>query len=170
MDMQLQRGFSLLEVLITLLILKLGLLGVLAGQTLALQYVIDATQRTTAIALSATLLQELAASVTDQPDFTLKLTSASPVELPVCNAEVLCTDAELRDYQIARWRQLWQDRPESEAAAPLFAPQFCLQFADNSLQLQASWQQRANAGPAADITECEPGSGRSGLTLTARLP
>ncbi|SNY54508.1 type IV pilus assembly protein PilV [Arsukibacterium tuosuense] len=167
--MQLQRGFSLLEVLITLLILKLGLLGVLAGQTLALQYVIDATQRTTAVALSATLVQELSATISDNPAFTLELTPDSPLVLPPCSADFRCTEAELRDYQLGRWQQLWQSSLETGATAPLFAPQFCLQFADNSLRLQASWQQRANADTKATIS-CEPGDGRSGLALTARIP
>ena len=168
MDMQLQHGFSLLEVLITLLILKLGLLGVLAGQTLALQYVIDATQRTTAVALSAALLQELSATISDHPAFSLELTSASPAVLPTCSADILCTDAELRDYQLGRWQQLWQPSLETGATAPLFAPQFCLQFADNSLQLQVSWQQRAHADNAA-LVNCEAGPGRSALALTARI-
>ncbi|WP_213996742.1 type IV pilus modification protein PilV [Arsukibacterium sp.] len=167
--MQLQRGLSLLEVLITLLILKLGLLGVLAGQTLALQYVIDATQRTTAVALSATLVQELAATLNNHPPFTLELNSDSLAELPDCSADVLCSATELRDYQLGRWQQLWQNSLASGAAAPLFAPQFCLQFADDNLQLQAGWQQRANADSAASIG-CEPGAGRSGLALTARVP
>ena len=166
--MQLQHGFSLLEVLITLLILKLGLLGVLAGQTLALQYVIDATQRTTAVSLSAALVQELSASISGHPAFTLEITSESPIHRPSCSEETLCNDADLRDYQLARWQQLWQTSLESDTAAPLFAPQFCLQFADNSLRLQASWQQRANADNAS-IAGCEPGPGRSGLALTARI-
>jgi type IV pilus assembly protein PilV len=167
--MQLQRGFSLLEVLITLLILKLGLLGVLAGQTLALQYVIDATQRTTAVALTATLIQELGASITNHPDFNLELTADSAAELPVCNATTLCTNAELRNYQLVRWQQLWQHHPETGRAAPLFSPQFCLQFADNSLQLQASWQQRADA-EASHTASCTAGLGRSAINLTARMP
>ncbi|MBV2129454.1 prepilin-type N-terminal cleavage/methylation domain-containing protein [Arsukibacterium indicum] len=168
--MQLQQGFSLLEVLITLLILKLGLLGVLAGQTLALQYVIDATQRTNAVALSAVLVQDLAASLNNNhPAFTLELTPASPAEVPVCSATAICSSAELRDYQLGRWQQLWQQSMTTGATAPLFDPQFCLQFADNSLQLRASWQQRANAESTTSIS-CEPGPGRSALALTARIP
>ncbi|WP_372625637.1 hypothetical protein [Arsukibacterium sp.] len=165
--MRLQRGVSLLEVLITLLILKLGLLGVLAGQTLALQYVIDATQRTTAVALSASLVQELGAVLTDHPAFSLELNPDSSAELPDCSAEVSCNNTQLRDYQLARWQQLWQS--EAERAAPLFSPQFCLQFAGGNVQLQASWQQRANADKAASVS-CEAAPGRSGLALTARLP
>lgn len=168
--MQLQRGFSLLEVLITLLILKLGLLGVLAGQTLALQYVIDASQRTTAVALSAMLLQELSASITDQPGFTLELTAEPPPEPPVCNANTLCTNAELRDYQLARWQQLWQNNVLGHASTSLFSPEFCLQFADNSLQLNVSWQQRANATELVTADLCQAGAGRSAMALTARIP
>ncbi len=168
--MRLQHGFTLLEVLITFLVLKLGLLGVLAGQTLALQYVIDATQRTTAVALSAALLQELAAANSDQPGFSLELNTLDPVALPTCNAAAWCTDTALRDYQLARWQQLWQQTAQAGLAAPLFEPQFCLQFADNSLLLQASWQQRAHAISSEPITGCEAGPGRSALTLTARLP
>jgi type IV pilus assembly protein PilV len=165
--MRLQHGVSLLEVLITLLILKLGLLGVLAGQTLSLQYVIDATQRTTAVSLSAALVQELGASITDHPAFTLDLTSDSLLEAPGCSAEFACNDTELRDYQLAHWQQLWHSG--AETTTTLFSPQFCLQFADNSLQLQASWQQRANAESLAS-PGCEAGPGRSGLALTARIP
>ncbi|WP_161796336.1 prepilin-type N-terminal cleavage/methylation domain-containing protein [Arsukibacterium ikkense] len=168
--MQLQHGFSLLEVLITLLILKLGLLGVLAGQTLALQYVIDATQRTTAVALSAVLVQELAASISGQPGFSLELTTPDPIELPSCNAAAWCTGTELRDYQLARWQQLWPSALQAGLAAPLFAPQFCLQFTDNNLHIQASWQQRAHSSNIAQVAGCEAGLGRSALTLTARLP
>lgn len=167
--MQLQRGFSLLEVLITLLILKLGLLGVLAGQTLALQYVIDATQRTTAVAPSAALVQELAASLNNHPPFVLDLSFDSPLELTACSATVLCNASELRDYQLGRWQQLWLQSSTTVTSVPLFAPEFCLQFADNNLQLQVSWQQRANADRSASFS-CEPGAGRSGLALTARIP
>ncbi|MDX1677922.1 prepilin-type N-terminal cleavage/methylation domain-containing protein [Arsukibacterium sp.] len=167
--MQLQRGFSLVEVLITLLILKIGLLGVLAGQTLALKYVIDATQRTTAVALSAALVQELAASLNNQPAFSVELSAVSQIELPACSATVLCSSTELRDYQLGRWQQLWQQNLNNNTTLALFAPKFCLQFADNQLQLQASWQQRANAGSATSIS-CEAGAGRSGLALTAGMP
>tara|TARA_R110002126_G_scaffold16527_29_gene66101 strand:+ start:857 stop:1363 length:507 start_codon:yes stop_codon:yes gene_type:complete len=168
--MQLQRGFSLLEVLITLLIVKLGLLGVLAGQTLALQYVIDATQRTTAVALSASLVQELGAVAAGSSSFTLDLNPETPVTAPGCNAEVICSGSELRDYQLANWQQLWQSITADQRMGALFAPQFCLQFAEGSLQLQASWQQRANADVSVTTGACEAGPGRSALALTARLP
>ena len=59
--MEQQRGASLVEVLVTLLILKVGLLGALAGQLLALKMVTDASQRTTAVALSQDIMQQLAA-------------------------------------------------------------------------------------------------------------
>ena len=168
--MQLQRGFSLLEVLITLLIVKLGLLGVLAGQTLALQYVIDATQRTTAVALSASLVQELGAVAAGSSSFTLDLNPDTSVTAPGCNAEVICSGAELRDYQLANWQQLWQSSAAGERIGAMFAPQFCLQFSGGSLQLQASWQQRANADVGLTAGACEAGPGRSALALTARLP
>ena len=57
--MRLQHGFTLTEVLVTLLVLNIGLLGVLATQTLALKQVRDAIHRTRALALGNALLQEM---------------------------------------------------------------------------------------------------------------
>lgn len=51
-----QRGATLIEVLITLIILKVGLLGVLATQLQALRLASEATQRTTVVALSRDIL------------------------------------------------------------------------------------------------------------------
>ena len=60
--MRLQHGFSLVEVLVTLLIFKIGLLGALVSQSLAIRQVQDATQRTVAVALSNALLNDLRAN------------------------------------------------------------------------------------------------------------
>lgn len=72
MDMRLQQGISLVEVLVTLLIIKLGLLGALAAQTMALQQIIDATQRTQAVALAADLVSSLQSSSAESGSYQLE--------------------------------------------------------------------------------------------------
>ncbi|MCB5227093.1 type IV pilus modification protein PilV [Alishewanella sp. 16-MA] len=157
--MKQQRGATLIEVLITLLIIKIGLLGVLAGQLLALKWVTDATQRTTAIALSQEIVQQLHSfnSPHKASDFQLAEQPASE-----CSAHLPCQYTEARQYLLSRWQAKWQGSAHSYGL--LLDPQFCLQQHNGQLQLAVSWQQNAAFAQGIAPT-CKVGNGRSGLSL-----
>lgn len=57
MNLQTTRGFSLLEVLITILLTAIGILGMVAMQGRAIQYTQDSAQRTQAVILASELLE-----------------------------------------------------------------------------------------------------------------
>lgn len=158
--MRLQHGFSLVEVLVTLLVLKVGLLGVLSAQILALKQVQDALQRTQAVALASGLLsdiqsnRQLAAAI--GPQFTL--TSELP-PVSVCNHVVSCTAEQLAVNQLTSWINVQQ----SAAAAGLIEPTFCVQQTVDAIELRISWLQRAFA---ADVPAgCQLAAGRGLLQV-----
>ena len=157
--MKQQRGATLIEVLITLLIVKIGLLGVLAGQLLALKWVTDATQRTTAIALSQEIVQQLHGfnSPNKASDFQLAEQPA-----PECSANLPCQYTDARQYLLSRWQAKWQGAANNYGL--LLDPMFCLQQHNGQLQLAVSWQQNA-ALDQGGAHSCRVGSGRSALTL-----
>jgi type IV pilus assembly protein PilV len=158
--MRLQHGFSLLEVLITLLIIKVGLLGVLAAQTLALRQVQDAVQRTQAVAVSAGVFSELQANhgLTDIIAPQLTLRSVIPVA-PKCTALTNCNMTQLATVQLHTL--LDQLRPSTGIS--LTEPLLCLQQDAGAVQLQLSWQQRAATTRAA--ATCNTVAGRSAFTV-----
>lgn len=157
--MEQQRGASLVEVLVTLLILKVGLLGALAGQLLALKMVTDASQRTTAVALSQDIMQQLAAfSAASAHDFVFPV-SEQP---PLCSNVASCGVNAARQAVLLDWQRKWQE-PQAGYGL-LFAPEFCIQQHAGAVSLTASWRQHAarssHTGP-----RCAANEGRSALQL-----
>lgn len=166
MDMRLQHGFSLVEVLVTLLVLKLGMLGVLAGQTLALRQITDATQRTHAVALSAELIShsQLNPSFLDFAPAMITVDDAFTAENE-CDTANACNSAELATYQLSQWQQQLQ----IAGTARLFTPEICLTASGSSLTLNMSWQNRATKSVEDNIAACYPANGRAALQLQAPL-
>ena len=161
--MRLQHGFSLVEVLVTLLVLKVGLLGILAAQTVALRQVQDATQRTQAVALSYALLNEFKAnhSLVSRVSSRVNRYTELP-EQPQCSSQLPCSAEQLADAQLHHlFSQLHQQ------ANGLFQPEFCLQSQGATIRLDVSWQQRAYSAEAADGS-CAVSIGRSGFSVHSR--
>lgn len=95
-------GFSLLEVLITMLLTAVGILGMVAMQGKAIQYTQDSVERTNAAMLANELLEiiratpsSLSASTDDSPLFTSLPASTSDVCLGI--------DSALIGTQVACW-------------------------------------------------------------------
>jgi type IV pilus assembly protein PilV len=158
--MRLQHGFSLVEVLITLLIIKIGLLGILAAQTLALRQVQDAIQRTKAVAFSSGLLSELQANqrlaALIGPQFNLQTELPAATE---CTAQTNCNTDQLAAWQLNRL----QHDLQVALGANLADPVLCLQQDATTFQLQLSWQQRAATARVAE--SCNAVAGRSAFTV-----
>ena len=62
------KGFSLIEVLVTLLLVTVGLLGVVALQSRGIQFTQDSVQRNSAIELSNQLLELMRANADEIND------------------------------------------------------------------------------------------------------
>lgn len=163
MDMRLQHGFTLTEVLVTLLVLNIGLLGVLAAQTLALKQVRDATYRTQALALGNALVQEMQSNsaLANVIGTRLHLQSEIPAA-PECSPTQPCTAGQVAAVQLQQWFELLKP----EAGAPLPEAEFCLQQSAGAVSLAVSWRSvsQTQQGRAQG---CQPGAGRSHFVIAA---
>ncbi|MBZ9612537.1 type IV pilus modification protein PilV [Rheinheimera maricola] len=159
--MRLQHGFSLVEVLVTLVIFKIGLLGALLSQTIAIRQVQDATQRTISVALAQGLLNEMRANPQLSQVLGPRIDSdiALP-SLPDCSVGASCTITDVAAVQAHSWlNQLQQYNRLS-----LQQPQFCLRSAATGVNLSTSWQQKSSAQSGV-VADCAVGNGRSGFAL-----
>jgi type IV pilus assembly protein PilV len=100
------RGFSMVEVLVALLVLSIGLLGLAALQTTSLQYNTGSYFRTQATFLAYDIIDRMRANSTaivdadgngyDQP-------TSSAVTITVNCDSSSCTSAELATYDVKKW-------------------------------------------------------------------
>jgi type IV pilus assembly protein PilV len=107
-------GFSLLEMLIALMVLSIGLLGIAAMQTRGQQHNLAAYTRTQATILANDLMDRIRANPTDidgdgrKDDYEFDHNSPPSPPSNGCDqtgATVLCTPAQLRDYDLFAWEE-----------------------------------------------------------------
>lgn len=98
------RGFSLLEVLITILLISIGLLGMVAMQGRAIQYTQDSIERTNAAVLANELLEIVRSApsgLLDDPEDSPFLFNSLPASI---NDGCLTIDADdLIETQVGCW-------------------------------------------------------------------
>ena len=158
--MRLQHGFTLLEILISLLILKIGLLGILAAQSYSLRQLQDAIQRTQAVAVSSSLINLIQSNAQLLNQLQQPITLHTEIGADIlCSAVSPCSPAESARAQFG----LWHRQLRAAGHSSLIDPVFCVEAGGSSVNLDISWQQ-ANATEIA-LSQCEPGTGRSGFSV-----
>ena len=103
---KLQRGFSLLEVLVALLILSIGLLGLAALQTTSLQFNTGSYFRTQATFLAYDILDRMRANPAGVTagNYDIATTSAAATAkgyTTTCSSN--CSSADLAKYDLKEW-------------------------------------------------------------------
>lgn len=103
MNKQKNKGFSLIELLIALLVLGIGLLGILALQAASLQHNQSAYLESQAAFLANDMLDRMRANKINAPTYKTDLTSS--VSAPVNCASVTCSPAQLVSWDLSQWKQ-----------------------------------------------------------------
>jgi type IV pilus assembly protein PilV len=107
-----QRGFTLLEVLIALLILSIGLLGLASLQTNGLRSNQMASMRTTATQIAYDIADRMHANPAgvDAQDYVIAISDADPAIATDCESTT-CTSLEMATYDLAQWRSVINTLP-----------------------------------------------------------
>ncbi|MGL4249970.1 MAG: type IV pilus modification protein PilV [Aeromonas sp.] len=181
-----ERGFSLLEVMITAVILSLGLLGLVALQTHSKFASYEARQRTIASWLANDMVERVRIN-RDSWNATGAVTVnlAANLSRPACAAAdgIIsgCSAADLRNADLYYWQQALLGVSVSGAASSLSSPVGCVvRRASNVLAVGIFWagkQQVSDGGAVAAATtllnECNlstvVNTGRRQFILTTTL-
>lgn len=168
--MNISKGFSLIEVLVTLLLVTLGILGMVAMQSRGIQYTQDSVQRNSAVELSNQFIDMMRANpaaLFDElpPDFpaTGKLKSSSlffknkgsnfspAPTVPTANA---CLNPTTTELQRNCWIEQVKNRLPDGAA--LLTPQFYICRSSSpgncddqgsTVEIQLAWQVKKDTCP-----------------------
>lgn len=104
-----QRGASLLEVLVSILLLSFGMLAMAGLHAASLRYGKMAQFRSVAMQMATDLTDRMranaAAAVSGSYNFSQAYTSTPPaVTVPACAVPTACTAAEMAAVDLAQWR------------------------------------------------------------------
>lgn len=100
------QGFSLVEVLVSLLVLSIGLLGLAALQTTSLQYNTGSYLRTQATFLAYDIIDRMranSAAIVDANGTGYDQPTSTAVTYTVNCGVSSCTSAELANYDVRKW-------------------------------------------------------------------
>jgi type IV pilus assembly protein PilV len=128
------RGFTLIEVLVTLLIFSFGLLAVAGLQTISKKANYDALQRTTASLLASDLVERMRSNGRMLSEYVLAegvtlgggTLGAAPVDCTAAD----CNATQMAWYDLAEWEQALDGAAELVEDTPtggLVSPQACVE-------------------------------------------
>lgn len=104
---KLQKGFTLIEVLIAFIILSFGLLGAVALQAKAKQASFDSMQRAAAVALGNDIIQRIRANDTSQLAtlYDVEFTSETTKKSSKTCFTSSCSNAQIASLDIEQWKR-----------------------------------------------------------------
>jgi type IV pilus assembly protein PilV len=100
-----QYGVGLIEVLTSLLILSIGILGVITLQSRTLQFSQGALYESRATILAGDIMDRIRANPGQASNYAINLTAPTPTASTCYGAVVDCSPAQLANYDRASWRQ-----------------------------------------------------------------
>ncbi|MFI8482567.1 type IV pilus modification protein PilV [Pseudomonas sp. NPDC078700] len=172
-------GFSLIEVLVTLVLITIGVLGMVAMQSKAIQYAQDSAQRDTAAMLVDDLIEQMRSNrealldsqgiIATTSNYFKAANSAFPTNaVATCRAAAGCTKEEMATDQLVLWsRQISNSLPIDAA---LLSSGFVIcrdstpdtdacDSSGTAIKIQVAWYSREDSTCPAG-TPCEVGSNR----------
>lgn len=133
-------GFTLIEVMVTLILLTIGMLGLVAMQGRGIQYTTDSAQRNNAAMLATSLLEQIRANPSQLDKYLL-------TELPA--ADTCDTSAAILASDVDQQLTCWSNKvrlllPDADALKDQFyicrssSPGICA--AGSAVEIQIAWR------------------------------
>lgn len=123
------RGIGLIEVLVTVVVLSIGLLGIAALQVMSKQSNFEAVQRSTASMLANDMIERMRANVLALPTSVIITPGSIAEPSPKCLFGDECTPAELLLHDQWEWEQVVRGASEKKGGTDtggLVRPTVCI--------------------------------------------
>jgi type IV pilus assembly protein PilV len=161
-----QRGISLLESLIALVVAALGILGIVGVQLRTLSDTQTSVRREQAIRLIEDLSERMKVNPNAMANMSSYISGWDDTSTPskICS-NVVCTGAELAAYDVSQWKAFLQERMKGDANLFVAAGE---DVAANRRQLgvMIRWRENERKGADNDYRSAINAAADSGATVT----
>lgn len=142
-----QRGFTLVEVMVTVFVVAVGLLAAAALQAVAKKAAVDAMQRTTASVLAQDIIERIRSNASQVAAYAAQGAALKVAPTASDCAATPCTAAELVSYDLARWvdglagaAELIAEDGSNVASGGLRSPIGCIRENGRSIEVVIAWR------------------------------
>lgn len=142
-----EQGFGLIEVLVTLLVFSIGMLGMAATQLDAKRTSHEATQRTLATSLAGDIIERMRANPKALPAYIVTELGGSTVDTGTDCSLSNCSPAVLAKRDIYEWNELLRGATQrftasglTSYAGGLVAPRACITVAAGQITVALVWK------------------------------
>lgn len=128
-DMRRQDGFTLIEVLITIVVAAIGLLAVAGLQIMTKKFNYDAVQRTSASTLAQAMVERMRSNPSSLNAYLTSDAASVSASVSCKGATAQCTPAEMATFDLAEWGQALEgsaSKSEGVNAGGLVNPTGCV--------------------------------------------
>lgn len=162
-------GYSHLQLLITVLIIGVGVLGMSAMQLSARQVAYDGLQRSIATLLVQDIIERIRSNPAALPEYVVdNMAASATAPFPDCIVAD-CTSVELARHDLWEWGQALQDASSAVSAVKLSgldSPRACIAVSGNILTVTVVWKGLMDTGKV--VTTCGNGLGLYGKVDSRR--
>ena len=169
-----QRGFSLIEVMVSTMIISVSVLGMAGMQITAKRAGHEAVQRTSATALSTDLIERMRANPTALGDYVTSGLGGSSITAeptPDCSNDTTnaCSPAQKAAHDLWEWEQALDGAAETrdESGTEIFVggllnPTACVSESSGELTISIAWEgYQSISSPG--LSGCGTGLGKYGV-------
>lgn len=101
-----QKGVSLIEAMVSLIVLSIGMLGMVALQSKALQANQSSYYRTQIAILAEDIMDRMRANKPNASLYKTGFNDAAPISVTECaSSSANCSGSALADYDLAKWKE-----------------------------------------------------------------
>ncbi|MHB1141383.1 MAG: type IV pilus modification protein PilV [Sulfuricaulis sp.] len=139
------RGFTMVEVLVSMLILAIGLLGLAGLQASGLRYSGNSALRTQALLLSQDISERMRANPTGVSASNYEVTTLPTSYTTDCGAAT-CTPAALATYDLVKWKNTIDSRLPAGASATIDVAPDSPSAGITTVVITLTWDDRTTEG------------------------
>ncbi len=161
-----RNGFSLIEVMVSLVILTVGLIGIFNLHIMSKQGSFESFQQTQASYYANDIVNRMRLNRSQLANYVGTYSGTPTAAALACEGANICSPAQLVDWDIYEWQSAFTGEAEKVGTTNvggLSDVTSCIELATDTVTVTMSWRSLRETSDSGDATSCGTGSNKRRL-------